>query len=81
MIRPDTVEHLELCTHQLLREAKLQSWSIQKTKMMLVNMFDNNNEMFRRRVYEERLLDRAAGFPECVVDDYRKSVIIGEWEE
>lgn len=61
MIRPDTVEHLELCTHQLLREAKLRCRTIQKTKMMLVNMFDCNNEAFWRRVYEEKLLDRDAG--------------------
>lgn len=68
MIRPDTIEHLHLCMEQLIREAKSRDRTIQKTKMMLVNMFDNNNEMFWRRVYEEKLLDRDAG-------------IVGEWEE
>lgn len=68
MPRTDTIEHLHLCIEQLIREAKARDRTIQKTKMMLVNMFDNNNEMFWRRVYEEKLLDRDAG-------------IVGEGEE
>lgn len=81
MIRPDTIERLHLCIEKVIVEAKAQKWSINYTKHMLVNMFENNNEMFWRRVYEEKLLDKTAGFPECVIDDYRKNVIVGEGEE
>lgn len=57
----DSVETLELGIYQLIREAKSRQWSVAKTKMMIVSLFDNNNEAFWRRVYEEKLLDRNAG--------------------
>lgn len=44
-------------------------------------MFVNNNEKFWVEVYNERWLDKVSGFPENVIDDYRKSVIVGEGEE
>lgn len=57
MVRPDTIEHLELCITQILQEAKSREWTIQKTKHMIVEMFETNNQSFWMKVYNEKWLD------------------------
>lgn len=68
MIRPWTLNHLELCITQLLSEAKLRDWTVEKTKHKLVEMFVTNNEDFWVKVYNERWLDKVAGIDTHDVD-------------
>jgi hypothetical protein len=68
MIRPWTLNHLELCVTQLLNEAKSRDWTVEKTKHKLVEMFVTNNEDFWVRVYNERWLDKVAGIDKHDID-------------
>lgn len=68
MIRPDTLNHLELCITQLLTEAKSRDWTVEKTKHKLVEMFVTNNEDFWVMVYNERWLDKVAGIDKHDID-------------
>ena len=80
-------EKLKNNIEELLLEANRQGWRIEKTKMMLVALFDleegtmMSSKNFRQRVYEEKLLDREVRYLYGVAGDKNDIDARLNWDE
>jgi len=74
-------EKLKMNIEELLLEASRQGWTIDKTKMMLVSLFDldegcvRNSKNFRHKLYHHRAVIKDTNFDKHDID-YRLN-----WDE
>jgi hypothetical protein len=80
-------EKLKMNIEELLMEANRQGWKIEKTKMMIIALFDldegtvRSSKNFWHKVYEENLLDKEVRYLHSVVGDKNDVDARLNWDE